>query len=95
MNKDELPNVYANKIDKEINNVQKVFYGNRENKMGVNEFLDKLYDSGRYVYKASLEIITKGGKSIEKIAMRTKDYLLTLSNKKINISDIKSIKEVK
>ena len=94
MNK-ELPNVFANKIDKEIKNVQETYYGNRKEIVNVDEFLDKLTDSGRYIFRTSMEIITNSGKSIEKIALRTKDYLLTLSNKKINIKDIISIKEVK
>lgn len=90
----DLPKVFANKIDNAINNVQEVFYGNREITKNVDEVLDKLYNSGKYAFKQSMEIVTKSGRSIEKIALRTRDYLLTLSNKKINIKDIVSIKEV-
>lgn len=92
----ELPSVFANKLENNINNVQETFFSNSKGeRKSVEEVLDSLYNSGRYVYKASMEIVTKSGKSIEKIALRTKDYLLTLSNKKINIKDIISINEVK
>ena len=91
----DLPNVFANKIDNAIKNVQEVFYGSKQNTRRVEEVLDHISDSGKYIFKQSVEIITKGGKSVEKIALRTKDYLLTLSNKKINIGDIVSINEIK
>lgn len=91
----DLPGVFANKIENVVKNVQDVYYGGRENTRSVTEVLDSLSDSGKYIFKQSVEIVTKSGKSIEKIALRTKDYLLTLSNKKINIDDIVSINEVK
>lgn len=91
MNKN-LPNVFQNKINKVINNVQNMYYGN--DRVNVDDVLNKIYDSGRYIYNISLEIITNTGSSVEKIAARTKDYILTLSNKKINIKDIKNIREI-
>ena len=91
----DLPNVFANKIDNAIKNVQEVYYSSKQNTRSVEEVLDNLSNSGKYIFRQSVEIVTKGGKSIEKIALRTKDYLLTLSNKKINIGDIVSINEVK
>lgn len=92
--KKDLPNVFANKIDNNINNVQNVYHGSDRN-YNIDEILNKLSDSSRYIFNTSLEIITKSGKSIEKLALRGKDYLLTLNNQKIYLKDILGIKEVK
>lgn len=93
MNK-ELPNIFANSIDKEIKNVQETYFGNNRDGNSVLEVLDRLNDSSKYIFRKSVEIVTNSGRSIEKIALMTREYLLTLSNKKINIKDIKSIKEI-
>lgn len=93
MNK-ELPNIFANSIDKEIKNVQETYFGNNRDGNSVLEVLDRLNDSSKYIFRKSVEIVTSSGRSIEKIALMTREYLLTLSNKKINIKDIKSIKEI-
>lgn len=94
MNK-ELPSVFANKIENAIDNVQKVYYGERNDNRSVNEVLDHIYDSSKFAFMKSVEIVTNTEKSIEKIAARFKDHILTLSNKNIKIADIKSIREIK
>lgn len=94
MNKD-LPGVFANKIDNAIDNVQSVFYGEGKDDRNVNEVLDKIYSNSKFAFLKSVEIVTNTEKSVEKIAARFKDHILTLSNKNIKIADIKSIKEIK
>lgn len=94
MNKD-LPGVFANKIENAINNVQSVYYGEGKDNRSVNEILDQIYSNSKFAFRKSVEIVTNTEKSVEKIAARFKDHILTLSNKNINIKDIKSIREIK
>lgn len=94
MNKD-LPGVFANKIENAIDNVQRVYYGDRNDNRSVNEVLDHIYNNSKFAFLKSVEIVTNTEKSVEKIAARFKDHILTLSNKNIKIEDIKSIKEIK
>lgn len=94
MNKD-LPGVFANKIENVINNVQSVYYGEGKDNRSVNEVLDHIYNNSKFAFLKSVEIVTNTEKSVEKIAARFKDHILTLSNKNIKIKDIKSIREIK
>lgn len=94
MNKD-LPGVFANKIENAIDNVQKVYYRDRNDNRSINEVLDHIYNNSKFAFLKSVEIVTNTEKSVEKIAARFKDHILTLSNKNIKIEDIKSIKEIK
>ena len=107
----KLPKVFANKIDKELNNNEKVYYEkpsdinkiNNENKTGntkikvseeitINQKINKIFGSSRYVYKADVKIKLKDGSSLEKkVIGRNKNELITMDNELIKISDIDDI----
>lgn len=89
----ELPNVYVNPIDKEIDNVQRVYKSGKVNEERID--LDDLFKSRPYAYKVDLEIDTGTETITDRIAVKRGNYIITMSNKKIDISDIKSIREKK
>ena len=100
----KLPKVFANKIDKELNNNATVYYehGNIEeekssnNKLNndtftLNQKINKIFGSSRYVYKIDVDITTKSGKISRKVIGRNKNELITMENELIKISDIVDI----
>ena len=96
----KLPKVFANKIEKELKNNDRVFYGNKkENKkeikkrdeLDVYQKINRIFSSNRYVYKADVVITLASGKIIKKIIGRNKSELITMDNEIINIDDILDI----
>lgn len=91
--KNELPRVYANKIDKKLNNTQDVYYQDRGSNMvhdtrTVNKKIADIFNSINYVYKSNVKI-TMADKTITKtIVGRKNNYLLTMDNETIDINDI-------
>ena len=65
----KLPKVFANKIDKELNNNATVYYDKNEVRneqkdnsnsiFNVNQKINQIFSSARYVYKADVIITTK------------------------------------
>ncbi|MBE6161225.1 MAG: hypothetical protein E7158_03295 [Firmicutes bacterium] len=93
MNKD-LPKVYANKIDKELNNDQKVFYSSTSYKndiRSINKKINDIFSSPNFVYKKNVRIITTNGTINKTIVGINNNNLLTMDNEVISISDIKDI----
>lgn len=100
----KLPKVFANKIDKELRNNEKVYYEKNEvnieplkeektDEFTLNQKINKIFSSSRYVYKASVVItLNNGSKVNKKIIGRNKYELITMDNELIKISDIKDIK---
>ena len=104
----ELPKVFHNKLDKKINNNENVFYSN--NNDSTNSFLketnvkkekniiqkiNEIFSSPNYVYKANVEIILKDKTITKRIIGRNKDFIITMDNELIRISDIIDIKTQK
>lgn len=106
MNK-ELPKMYQNKINKTINNTQKVF-NSMENNMerGIKETktekqkysnipitkkIDNIFNSYDYVYKASVTIVTDTETIKKTIVARDNNNLITINNEYIPISIIRDI----
>lgn len=103
----KLPKVFANKIDKEITNNERVFYDkvkeeveidNEEKKtrnnyeLNISQKINKIFNSPKYVYKANVDITTKDGIISKKIIGRNKNQIITMENELININDIIDIK---
>ena len=94
----KLPKVFANKIDKDISNNERVYYEKNERieepvkkqdfGLSINQKINKIFSSSRYVYKADVDITTKEGKRTVKIIGRNKNELITMDNELIKISDI-------
>ena len=87
MNK--LPKVFANPINKNINNEQKYFKSDRNISGGVSiSDIDNLLNSNRFIYRSKVRI--NGEEKV--IIKRVGDYLLTIDNERININDINDFK---
>ena len=95
----KLPKVFANKIDKELKNNKTVYYNKNEERkieekdplssiLTVNQKINQIFSSARYVYKADVVITTKNGKLNKRIIGRNRNELITMDNEVININDI-------
>ena len=102
------PKVFVNSINKSIKNNKESYYYKKEvpdeifiddisndiRDEDVNSKINSLFDSESFVYKSSVYITLKDGtKTLEDVIAVKDSYLITLSDKKINISDIKDIKK--
>lgn len=100
----KLPKVYANKIEKEIKNNETVYYDRGEQpkveepkkniipkEFTIQQKINKIFGSSRYVYKADVDITLKDGKVSKKIIGRNKNELITMENELIKIADIVDI----
>lgn len=97
MNK-KLPNVFAVPITKKMNNNKETFKsteeeGLRSTPVSIQQ-INKIFSDKTHVYKTRVKITTKKGSEEVDIVGQTKEALLTLSGKAINISDILDIKKV-
>lgn len=99
----DLPKVFHNKIDKKFDNNKSVFYSsersnNKEDSIDTRNVLQKINDifsSPNYVYKANVEITLKDKKITKRIIGRNKNYIITMDNDVIPITDIIDIKSLK
>ena len=93
------PKVFANPINKKINNSQEVFY-ERNNHLeyhSKNEILrkiDEIFKSSNHVYKSRVSIDTKNNNITCDIVGKTSNSLLTLDGNKIDIDEIIDIKKI-
>ena len=102
----DLPKVFRNNIDKKFNNNKNVYYSSDDNRgTSVNEEIkdnknvlqkiNEIFSSPNYVYKANAEITLKDKKVTKRIIGRNKDFIITMDNTLIPISDIIDIKSSK
>lgn len=98
----ELPKVFQNKIDKKFDNNRSVFYSNNtyEEDRSVDtrtvlQKINEIFSSPNYVYKANVEITLKDKKVTKRIIGRNKNYIITMDNDLIPISDIVDIKSIR
>ena len=97
----KLPKVFANKIDKNLNNNETVYYNKNEVRseqkdnsssiFTVNQKINQIFSSARYVYKADVIITTKNDKMNKRIIGRNRNELITMDNEVINVNDILDI----
>ena len=105
--KKELPKVYANKIEGEIKNNEKVYFSSNTNTKekkttndtpsligkNINQKINTIFSSENYIYKANVEITLDNGNTItKKIIGRNHTHLITMENELIPISNITDIK---
>ena len=95
--------IYVNKITKRINNNQNFceiqelnnnttnIKENINNDSLIKEKLNNLFNINGYIFNKNVEIITKNKKYSTKIAGKVNNYIITLDNDIINISDIMDI----
>jgi len=100
----DLPKVFHNKIDKKINNNKDVFYSSSnkndrsidsQDSKTIIQKINEIFASPNYVYKANVEITLKDKKINKRIIGRNKNYIITMDNMLIPITDIIDIKSQK
>lgn len=104
--KKNLPGVFANKIESDISNNKKVYYSfddkqNIDNRIpsligqNINQKLNTIFNSPNYVSKVTVRIFLANECIVKKIVGRNKNYLITIDNELIPISEIIDIEYVK
>ncbi len=99
--KKDLPNVFANPLDKTFNNVQEIYYGvgkeERSMSVSIDSILTKInriFNSPHHVYKSKVKITTNSGELVKEIVGKTSGSLLTLDGESIKIIDIQDIERL-
>ncbi len=98
----KLPKVFANKIEKEIQNNDRIYVASKniEEKqeatidlygMNVNQKIKTILNSKNYIYKAEVEIKTNNGIISKKIIGKSGNQLITMDNELIPIDTILDI----
>lgn len=103
--KRELPSVFANKIDKKIENNKTYCVSKNEEKIiednndrtfkiekNINQKINEIFSSPRYVYKADVLITTNDGVIQKRIIGRNGNNLITIENELISTDKIIDIK---
>ena len=91
-----LPNVYANKIEKKIDNSQEyVTVKEHEErfftKNDIEKKINNIFKNNEYIYKIRVSIETDKGIEEKVIVGKTKNKLITMNNELIDIDSIKNI----
>ena len=91
---ERLPRVFVNKIDKTLNVNQETTISSRKNSsLNWDKILD---DKDKYLFNHQYLITLNNNETIEdSIISKQQNKILTLNGKKIDISDIKSVVEIK
>lgn len=100
--KKEKPRVFANKINKKLeNNDTYAVTKNEENResnvkytkenKNINQKINDIFKSTDYIYKADVEIVLKDKTISKRIIGKKSDSLITMDNELIPISEIRDI----
>ncbi len=94
----EKPRVYANPINKKIDNVQDLFRSDKDsrsiNPVDVNKKINEIFASRNHVYKSKVRITLKDAVVEKEIVGKTNINLLTLDGDLIRITDILDIERI-
>lgn len=94
----EKPRVYANPINKKIDNVQDLFRSDKNsrsiNPVDVNKKINEIFASRNHVYKSKVRITLKDAVVEKEIVGKTNINLLTLDGDLIRITDIVDIERI-
>lgn len=98
--KKELPGIFTNKINKKMDNNDRVVVTkqndellekNKKNSIfekNINQKIQDIFNSPKYVYKAEVLITMKDKIVTKKIVGKNNNNLITIENELISISDI-------
>ena len=99
--KKELPNIYKNQLNKDINRNLDVYHvkdtlnytkeSNRNSQLTVEQKLKKLFQSSRYIFNIEVKIITSKKEYNTKIAGKVKNSSVTVDGDTIPIIEIEDI----
>lgn len=84
----KLPDVYANKIEKIINNNDRYYHKEKEEIKKDISSIRNYFDDNGYANKLNVIITTKEGKSNERLILCRRDYVININNKKIYFDEI-------
>lgn len=96
----KLPEIFQNKIYKKLDNNKNIFYSKKNNKredkeestkvneLNIYQKINQIFSSPNYVYKADVYIKLKDKEITTKIIGRNKNFLITMDNQLIPITDI-------
>ena len=98
----KLPKVFASKVSKDAGNNRRVFDSSKEivkdlkpekptYTKNINQKINDIFSSSRYVYKADVKITLKDGVISKRIVGKNNSHLITIDNELIPIADIKDI----
>ena len=95
----EKSRVYANPINKKIENVQDLFrsdnnINNKKNPVDINKKINEIFASRNHVYKSKVRISLKDKTFDAEIVGKTNLNLLTIDGKLISIPDIVDIEKI-
>ncbi len=95
----KLPSVYANPINKKINNVQETYYGREERNIDVNPSnitnkINAIFSAKDHIYKSKVRITYRDKTAEEVIVGKTNLNLLTMDGKLIRITEIVDIEKI-
>lgn len=93
----EKPKVFANPINKKINNVQDLFRSSQDEKLNpldVNKKINEIFASSNHVYKSRVKITLKDRTITTDLIGKTNLNLLTLDGGLIKITDILDIERI-
>ena len=87
----KLPKVFANKIEKELQNNDRVYVASKNvekkpnldvhfSEMNVNQKIKAILNSKNYIYKAEVEITTHSGTVTKKVIGKNGNQLITMNN---------------
>ena len=92
------PKVFANPINKKIDNVQDLFRSDKDsrsiNPVDVNKKINEIFASRNHVYKSKVRITLKDAVVEKEIVGKTNINLLTLDGDLIKITDIVDIERI-
>ena len=96
----DLPRVFANKIDTNINNDQELFYGSdrlyvkKDDDISIVKKINNIFASSHHVYKSRVKITLKD-QVVEKVIVgKTSADLITMDGERIKIIDILDIERL-
>ena len=98
----ELPKMYHSRINKELNNNEKIFTtinGSKEiikerkikNEKSIDQKIYDIFNSPNYIYKIDVVIVTDNNKINKRIVGKTKTNIITIDNEYIPINTIRDI----
>ena len=96
----DLPKVFANQINNNLNNTQNVYYGsdrgveNKKDSVSIVKKINNIFASTNHVYKSKVKIELKD-KIVEKVIVgKTNTNLITIDGELIKIIDIVDIEKM-
>lgn len=99
--KRDVPKVFANKVDKKFSNNasyvvtrsdEEIKSGNRfEGGKNIQQKVREIFKSNNYIYKADVTIVMKNETMKKRIIGMKNDYIITMDNELIPLSDITDI----